>query len=482
MFTVRHTHSGFLCLGECLTGLCLTGLAMATKAAWKYPGKRPATDKGWQVWIMNVKSPADRDWIPLGGGLVLCLEVGGGKTFQARIRRKGETNARRINIGHFPDCSVDDARQRLAEARSVAKEKKDPAVERRRAREGIEKVATFAQLIDRYLASRAANSKLRPKTLLIETQALELVRRALGDRLLTDIETRDGSAVVEREAARLLKKGRSGRSANITLAAAKRVFRYGRRTGLFTGPNPFAEIERPADESARDRILHDGRVLCDMERPELNELGCFVAALKSLHDPGPDRGTRAALLIGLMLGMRAGEVAALEWLHVRLDDATLLISTGKTAAARRLLPLPSQAMAIFRSLRAAAAHSERYVFASRSGAGRRPHLHAESLSRAFSRLCTALEIEGAVLHDCRRTAATGLVELTNDPELVEKILGHKVKTTLGRVYDHSRQLGPMLAALSAWADVIDDAAARAAPLALPPPLVALPAPSTEARS
>jgi integrase len=95
------------------------------------------------------------------------------------------------------------------------------------------------------------------------------------------------------------------------------------------------------------------------------------------------------------------------------------------------------------------------------------------LSRAFARLCAGLGIEGAVLHDLRRTCLSGIVEITGDESLAERIAGHKGKTTLARHYDKSRRLDSMLAALSAWATAIDDAAMRAAPLALPAPETAL---------
>ena len=186
----------------------------------------PKTDQGWQGLDQNQRPPAERRWIGMGGGLAVCLETNGGKVFLCRYRRIGDKNASRVTIGYFPrSVSVAEARQRVAEIRSSAKEGADPALARRRAREGIEEVATFGQLAERYLARRAESGGLRDKTLGIETQALAPLRRALGDRLLADLEARDFSAVIEREAKRLRKAGRTGRLANLSLAAAKSVSR-----------------------------------------------------------------------------------------------------------------------------------------------------------------------------------------------------------------------------------------------------------------
>jgi integrase len=427
--------------------------------------KLPKTDQGIQAWLQNRKPPAEREWIALGHGLTVCLAPSGDKTFQARLRRVGDTNARRISLGHFPECSVAQARERLLAARAAVREGRDPGLDRRRARQGVEDIRTFGALADRYLAERIESGRLRPKTIAVETQAVAKLRLALGDRLLADLEPRDIAHVVAAEAARLRKAGRSGRSANIMLAVAKRIFREGRAAGAYNKESPAAALKRPASEQARARVLYDGAILRPLpgENGDSGEIGRLAVALTEADTPGPDRATRAAIYLALILGMRAGEVAALPWAAVRLDDApaTLTITKGKTAAATRTLPLPAQAVAILRALKATAPKNARHVFPARNDGGRAEHLHAESLSRAFSRLCDRLGIEGAVLHDLRRTALSAVVEISGDESLAERIAGHKGVSTLARHYDRSARLSPMLDALSKWADAIDAAAARA---------------------
>ena len=186
-------------------------------------------------------------------------------------------------------------------------------------------------------------------------------------------------------------------------------------------------MKRPAKERPRERILWDGSVLRDMARPRPQRDRRAGRRAGGQDAPGPDRGTRAALLLGLAARLRAGEIAALEWSAVRLDDAppALSIIAGKTEAASRTLPLPAQAVAILRALKAHAERGAKYVFPARADAARAEHLHPESLSRAFSRLCVALGIEGATLHDLRRTAALG--HTSNSPATMRwrnALLGH----------------------------------------------------------
>ena len=67
---------------------------------------------------------------------MLCLETSGAKRFEARLRRQGERIPAAFPIGNFPAVSVAEARRKLTEIKSVAKEGRDPALERRRASVG----------------------------------------------------------------------------------------------------------------------------------------------------------------------------------------------------------------------------------------------------------------------------------------------------------------------------------------------------------
>ena len=188
-------------------------------------------DKGWQAHLANVRAPTERLWLSMGNGLTVCLEPSGAKTFQARIRRQGESNARRIRIGSFPACSVADARRRLLDMKSVVKEGRDPALEQRRSRAGVSTLRTLGDLIAEYLGRR--EGQVAAKTLKIERDLLEgVLLPVLGDRLLTDLAPIDFGRAVSDYAARLRREGRSnGANANKLLAASRRMFKMARELG-----------------------------------------------------------------------------------------------------------------------------------------------------------------------------------------------------------------------------------------------------------
>jgi len=405
-----------------------------------------------------MKAGGERRWLAMGGGLAVCLEEGGGKTFQARIRRGGDTNARRINIGAFPIVSVSDARKRLAEAKALAKEGRDPAVDRRRRKAGVAEVRTLSLLIELYLARREGEEGLRKKTLDIERAALNVLLKKLGDRLLSDLEPRDIATVVQAEAARLRKTGRKGRIANIRLASTKRMFKRAKGWGVYTGENPAADLVRPAKEAPRERVLFDPIVHPSKDRPKLNETGAIITATRS--NKQLEEETRAAIYLSLALGLRASEVAGANKAAVQLDAEipTLDIPKAKTEAGVRSIPLPSQCVELLRALLDSSDARRKYLFPARTGARRVGHLHPESLSRAFARLCGTLGVDEATFHDLRRTVITGLGELTGDDALAKRIIGHKderTRSTLARHYDRSRRLKAMLGPLQQWTDALD---------------------------
>jgi hypothetical protein len=257
------------------------------------------------------------------------------------------------------------------------------------------------------------------------------------------------------------------------LAVAKRLYRMAKGWGLITQGNPAANLTRPVKEAARDRVLFDGRVLVADHNPKLNEMGKCVLALNADPTLKPEsRSSRIAINLCLLLGVRALEICALEWSAVRLDDETpsATITRSKTKAGLRTLSLPLQAVVLLRELREKAGRAK-YVFPADPGAKRAPHLHPESLSRAFARSCDRLKIDNVVLHDLRRTCLSGLVELGYG-DLAERIAGHAGISVLRRVYDRSSRLDAMREALAAWAGAVDNAVQRATtskPLALPAP-------------
>jgi integrase len=422
----------------------------------KMANELPKTDKGWQAYLSNIGPPVERKWLSLGRGLAICLEPSGMKTFQGRLRG-------RVRIGSFPALSVADARRDLLDKKSLVREGRDPTLDERRARAGIIKLRTLNELVVEYLARR--EGQVAAKTLKIDRDLLiGVLAPELGARLLSDLEPIDLGKVVADYAARLKREGRSnGVNANKLLKAARRMFKMARGWGLVHASlDPTVGLANPAKEAPRDRILFDGKVLVGPDT-SINELGRLAAAL--LADPSPipvSWPTRMALLLTLQLGLRALETCSLEWRAAQLDGEapSISVTTSKTRAGLRTLPLSPVVAGELRQLKAASPRGSHYVFPAEVGSKRAKHLHPESLSRAFARACARLEIANASTHDLRRTCLSGLIELGHEA-VAERIAGHAARDVLGRHYDRSARLDAMRSALMHWSTAVDEARERA---------------------
>ena len=190
---------------------------------------------------------------------------------------------------------------------------------------------------------------------------------------------------------------------------------------LLAAKTPDIEAERRRDAVARwlmaraagltaeaaARAVGASRSTLHRWRRRAAPLGLLVAALTADPSAVPvSRPTRIALLLTLRLGFRALETCSLEWRAVSLDgdQPAVSVTTSKTAAGLRTLPLPPAAVEELRQLKKAAGKNAAYLFPAEPGPKRALHLHPESLSRAFARTCARLGIAGASTHDLRRTS------------------------------------------------------------------------------
>ena len=190
---------------------------------------------------------------------------------------------------------------------------------------------------------------------------------------------------------------------------------------LLAAKTPDIEAERRRDAVARwlmaraagltaeaaARAVGASRSTLHRWRRRAAPLGLLVAALTADPSAVPvSRPTRIALLLTLRLGFRALETCSLEWRAVSLDgdQPAVSVTTSKTAAGLRTLPLPPAAVEELRQLKKAAGKNAAYLFPAEPGSKRALHLHPESLSRAFARTCARLGIAGASTHDLRRTS------------------------------------------------------------------------------
>jgi integrase len=167
---------------------------------------------------------------------------------------------------------------------------------------------------------------------------------------------------------------------------------------------------------------------------------------------------RAALQLAPMLYQRPGNLRMMEWAELDLDAGLWTIPSMKMKRTKlekeqgeaHVVPLPTQAIAILRSIQPYTGHGA-YVFP-----GERSHDRPISDNSVRSALYALGFGTEQTWHGFRASARTMLVdELNLDPLAIEANLAHAVKDSNGRSYNRTQYLKQRLDMIQLWADYLD---------------------------
>jgi integrase len=384
-------------------------------------------------------------------GFGLRVAGSGRKTWVAMYRVDGQLVRETVGtLALIP--SVAEARDRARESMHKARAGKNPVAERRE-RELAAKIKaealpdTFRAVAARYL-ERYAKKNTKPTTWRELQRQLEVdVFPKWGDRPIASITRQDVTVLLEAIADR-----GSPVQANRTLARLKTLFKWVLDEELIP-VDPSARVRKVVKESARDRTLTD------------DEISMFWRGCDKLGWPF---GPMYKLL--LLTAQRRDEIGSLEWTEIDFDQRLWTIPRGKAKNDRaHEVHLSEFAIEILDSLPKIGG---RYVLTTR---GARPvsgfSKSKERLNRHMLDLFRAdlaeagqdpdrATIDDWILHDLRRTAATGMARLNVAPHTVDRILNHVSGSIRGvaAIYNRHAYLDERRAALEAWSRHVESIA------------------------
>ena len=344
-------------------------------------------------------------------GLRLVVQPSGFKSWVVRYTVKGRD--RKLTIGPYPRVRLAQARKLASAALRAVAEGKDPATEKiaaRREASGEDTVGaafeTFAKL---HLGKKRESTRAEVRRL-FEKRILPKWR----DRRLSDITRRDVLAVLDSMIA-------SGApvSANRALAAMSVFFNWCVGRDLLAH-SPTAGIKRPTAQRSRDRVLSD------------DELTWLWRACERIGWPF---GTITQLLI--LLGARRDEIRAMNESELDLQEARWLLpaerSKNHTAHLVHLAPLPLRIMK--KSPRVV--NKAGFVFSTNGKTAASGFSRAKrNLDKAMLEFARAdaealgddpdkVKIAPWVVHDLRRTMASGMARLGVPLPVIERCLNHR---------------------------------------------------------
>jgi integrase len=361
--------------------------------------------------------------------------------FGLRLRR--EKSGARVNKGWIAWCRIKDQKQQrkirlgpagrdampAAKAREIANDILAKArlgidiVGDRKAAAAAPKPGELGPAFDRYLEH--AQSRLRPNSL------REVRRHLLRD--WSPIQHIAANALTRIDInARLgeLTAAHGPVAANRSRASLSAFFTWAIYEGL-ADANPVVGARRPEPERARERVL---------ARHELATI--WKAAGEGVY------GQVLKLLV--LTGQRRQEVGAIAVEEIDLERRVWILPASRAKnAEQHAVPLSDQALAIV----SAAIGDKRKgcLFGPRGFQGWSDARKALDARLAMSR-SDERPIEPFVLHDIRRTVASGMAELGIRVEVIEQVLNHRSGTFRGivGVYQRHDYLPERRQALDRW--------------------------------
>lgn len=420
---------------------------------------RPLTDAA----VKAAKAaPGQRLEVWDGASPGLCLRVTdrGVKTWVIRYRVNGRQP--RMVLGRYPDLDLKKARDAAIDVRRAAAAGLDPSAQKKEAaaQAKAEPIKTVADLAEAYFKAvesgrwSATTRGKKPSTVKGErflwAGALE---KRLGTKRLDDVKRRQVVACLEAIAEATPTQSNRARS----LLAV--MFRYAVERDRLTD-NPVASVKKLGRERPRHRVLTDAEI-----KTAWWAIGQTEGLLIPRAEGEPDKvkvgaAVRLALKLAFVTLQRRGEIASMRTADLRLAEKTWIQPDPK-GGQPHLVPLSDAAVAIIGEAVALQEEPGAYVFPSPWAKLERP-ITAGTLSHGFGDLMRAAGVEGATLHDVRRTGASAMASerLGVQPVVISRVLGHKMDggggaAVTARHYNLHSYASEKRAALDAWAALLD---------------------------
>lgn len=382
--------------------------------------------------LRNLK-PKDRLY-RVADGNGLCVEVtpNGSKLWRYRFRDLSG-KASMLSFGAYPEVSLAEARERLADARAVVRAGKSPVAVRKAAKRAL--VAAIETSFRGVAAEWVAkNSKGKAESTLTRLEwQLSLVPDWLQDMPIADITAADVlQALRPLEARQVLE------TAHRVRARIGQVMRYAVATGR-AQRDPTTDLRgalAPVRASSRAAVTHP------------DDIAALMRAI-SAYQGQPV--TRVALQLAPLVFARPGNLRAMEWSEIDTKAAEWRVPAGKMKMREaHTVPLSKQALALLEDIRPLTGRG-RYVFPSLR-TPKRP-MSDNTINAALRRL--GFDKETMTGHGFRAMASTRLNEMGWAPDVIERQLAHAERNKVRAAYNRAQYMKERKKMMQAWADYLD---------------------------
>jgi integrase len=393
-----------------------------------------------KIQLDRLKPGKARREIADGGahGLYFIVQPSGARSWALRYRVDGRS--RKHTIGSYPEVDLAAARRLARKAHGELAQDKDPAAIKKAAKVAAKAQAAEVVYTVAHVAELFVEKYAKPRN-----RSWEETARLLDKEVVSKWGKRSLASITRAELHDLLDKIVDRPApiiANRVLAAFRRLCNWSVERGIITA-SPCANIKAPAPERTRDRTLSD------------DEIRAVWAAFDGEGYPFGDVGK-----LLLLTAARRDEVTGMSWGEVDLEAKTWTIARERCKnGIEHVVPLSDAALDVLTALPRieASKGAPGYVFSTTGKTA------VSGLSKFKARVDSVMTAgdgaasESWVLHDIRRTAASGMVGLGIAPHIVEAVLNHKSGTIKGvaAVYNRYSYATEKRDALDRWAAHVD---------------------------
>jgi integrase len=368
---------------------------------------------------------ADRIWFDAAiPGFGLRVRDTGSRSwiFQYKIASK----TRRLVIGQASAIKLGRAREIASEYHAKVKLGRDPASERR---VQVQRAShTLGALVTRYLDQQ--RGELRPGSYREIARHLEKHSAPLHPLPVDAIDQR---AIAERLSA--IEKNSGPVTANRVRASMSAMFTWGMREGLVLA-NPVANTNK-REEKPRERVLVDSELRAIWQAVGDNQYGTIVKLL-------------------MLSGQRVNEIAGLRWSEIGFDRGVISLPGSRTKNGRpHEVPMSPQVQTLLAAL--PRTEGRELVFGKSNGPFSGFSRCKDALNARIAELSGGRALAQWVLHDLRRSAATGMAEIGIQPHVIEAVLNHVSghKGGIAGIYNRAQYSAEKAQALARWDEHIE---------------------------
>ena len=367
-----------------------------------------------------------------GKGMYLLLSPTGSKLWRWKYRVLGKEKV--MALGAYPDVSLAQAREAMAEARKMLATGADPMVKRK-----ADKVASRTAAINSFEAvARAWWAHWKPAR--SEQHAGQVMRRFeanvfpyIGARPVSEIQAPELVAMLK-----AIEKRGVNDLAKRALQTSGQVFRYAIAHGL-AKRNPATDI-KPGDVLASRQKQNLARI----DGKELPQLLRHIEGYKGAAT------TRLAMKLMALTFVRTTELIGARWEEFDLDGARWDIPAERMKMKTpHIVPLSAQTVNLLKTLQLITGHSA-LLFP-----GERDHeksMSNNTILKALERMGYKGRMTG---HGFRGVASTLLHEMGFDHAHIELQLAHQERDEVSAAYNHATYIKQRASMMQDWADYLD---------------------------